>query len=177
MKKALFLDRDGVINKEKNYLYKIEDFEFIPGVFETTKYFQDQGYLLIIVTNQAGIARGKYTEDDFNKLTQWMLTKFEDNGVKIDKVYFCPHHPDFTGECECRKPKTGMLYQAKEEFNIDLKNSILVGDKNTDIEAGISAGIGFNFLISTGHLINSNRFGVKILSYLIELKNKLLEEN
>jgi len=177
MKKALFLDRDGVINKEKCYLYRIEDFEFISGVFETTKYFQNLGYLLIIITNQAGIARRKYTLEDYNKLTQWMLTKFEENSVKIDKVYFCPHHPDFTGECECRKPKPGMLHQASQEFNIDLKNSILVGDKNTDIEAGKSAGIGFNFLISTGHLIKTNRFSVEILSSLIELKNKLIEEN
>ena len=96
MKKALFLDRDGVINKEKNYLYKIEDFEFIDGVFDTCRYFQDLGYLIIVITNQAGIARGKYTEKDFEILTTWMLKEFEKENITISKVYYCPHHPDIS---------------------------------------------------------------------------------
>ena len=141
MKKALFLDRDGVINKEKNYLYKIENFEFIDGVFETCKYFQDNGYLIIVITNQAGIARGKYSEDDFSKLTKWMIQEFEKKNIKISKVYHCPHHPDFTGECECRKPKPKMILDAQKEFNIDLIHSILIGDKNSDIEAGIGCNL------------------------------------
>jgi len=141
MKKALFLDRDGVVNKEKNYLYKVEDFEFIDGVFETCRHFQDKGYLIIIITNQAGIARGKYTEQDFNVLTKWMEDEFKKEGLEISKTYYCPHHPDFSGECECRKPQPGMLLQAKKDFSIDMKNSILVGDKNSDIEAGINAHI------------------------------------
>jgi len=172
MKKVLFLDRDGVINKEKNYLYKIEDFEFIDGVFETCKYFQDRGYLIVIITNQAGIARGKYTEEDFTILTQWMLEKFKAKGITITKVYHCPHHPEFTGECGCRKPKPGMILQAQKEFNIDLKNSILVGDKNSDIEAGLNAGIGGNYLISTGYKIKENIHSVKILDNLGELQRK-----
>jgi len=172
MKKALFLDRDGVINKEKNYLYKIEDFEFIDGVFETCKYFQDKGYLLVIITNQAGIARGKYSEDDFEKLTLWMLEQFKENGIQITQVYHCPHHPDFSGECSCRKPKSGMILEAQKEFEIDLKNSILVGDKNSDIEAGINAEIGNNYLVATGHQIDKNIFNVKIINNLKELKEK-----
>ena len=169
MNKALFLDRDGVVNKEKNYLYKIEDFEFIDGVFDTCRYFQDKGYLIIIITNQAGIARGKYTEKDFAILTNWMIKEFEKENIKISKVYHCPHHPDFSGECECRKPSIGMLVDAKKEFDIDFENSILVGDKNSDIESGINAGIHQNYLITSGHKINNNEFDVVILSNLKEL--------
>ncbi len=166
MNKALFLDRDGVINKEKNYLYKIEDFEFIDGVFETCKYFQDNGFLIIIITNQAGIARGKYTEDDYQILTDWMIKEFEKKDIKISKVYHCPHHPDFSGDCECRKPNPGMILQAQRDFDIDLSQSILVGDKNSDIEAGIKAGVGMNYLVETGHEIEENRFEVKIINNL-----------
>lgn len=173
MKKALFLDRDGVINKEKNYLYKIEDFEFIDGVFETCKYFQEQGYLIIVITNQAGIARGKYSEDDFELLSSWMIEEFKKRDILISKIYHCPHHPDFSGECECRKPKPGMLLKAEKEFDIDMEDSILVGDKNSDIEAGINAGIKHNYLISTGHQINQNRFNVDIIRNLNNLRERI----
>lgn len=169
MNKALFLDRDGVVNKEKDYLYKIEDFEFIDGVFETCRYFQDKGYLIIIITNQAGIARGKYTEDDYQLLTNWMISEFEKENIKVSKVYHCPHHPDFSGECECRKPNPGMLLQAQKDFDLDLSQSILVGDKNSDIEAGIKAGIKMNYLVSTGHGIEENKFNTIILERLMEL--------
>lgn len=174
MNKALFLDRDGVVNIEKNYLYKIEDFEFVDGVFDTCRYFQNQGYLIVIITNQAGIARGKYTEEDFETLTKWMIKEFESEKVKISKVYYCPHHPEFTGECECRKPQPKMILDAQQNFNINLSQSILVGDKNSDIEAGLSAGIKHNYLINTGHKIEKNKFNVKILNNLKEL---IREEN
>lgn len=173
MNRALFLDRDGVVNKEKNYLYKIEDFEFIDGVFDTCRYFQDKGYLIIIITNQAGVAREKYTEVDFEALTEWMISEFEKENIKISKVYHCPHHPDFSGECECRKPKPGMILQAMNEFDIDLSLSILVGDKNSDIEAGLRAGIDKNYLITTGHYIDTNVFQVKIINNLLNLKEIL----
>lgn len=169
MNKALFLDRDGVVNKEKNYLYKIEDFEFIDGVFETCRYFQDKGCLLIIVTNQAGIARGKYTEEDYQILTSWMIKEFEKENIIISKVYHCPHHPEFSGECECRKPNIGMLLEAKKDFDIDMSQSILVGDKNSDIEAGINAGVGMNYLVRTGHKITENLFDVEKLYTLKEM--------
>ena len=169
MNKALFLDRDGVINKEKNYLYKIEDFEFIDGVFETCRYFQDKGYLIIIITNQAGIARGKYTEDDYEVLTSWMTNQFERENIKVSKVYHCPHHPDFSGECGCRKPNIGMLLEAQKDFDVDLSASILVGDKNTDIEAGVKFGVRQNYLIRTGHKIGENKFSVDILENLTSL--------
>ncbi len=169
MNKALFLDRDGVINKEKNYLYKIDDFEFIDGVFETCRYFQEKGYLIIIITNQAGIARGKYKEEDYSILTKWMIEEFEKENILISKVYHCPHHPDFSGECKCRKPNPGMLLDAQKDFDINLKESILVGDKNSDIEAGIKGGVGMNYLVETGHEIKENRFGIEILNNLKDI--------
>ena len=141
MTKALFLDRDGVINVDYNYVYKIDEFEFVDGIFELCKQKQDEGYLIFVITNQAGIARGFYTEADFSKLTTWMCERFKAKGVIITKVYFCPHHPDFNISCECRKPNPGMILQAQREFNIDLKNSLLIGDKQSDLDAGQNAGI------------------------------------
>jgi D-glycero-D-manno-heptose 1,7-bisphosphate phosphatase len=154
VRKALFLDRDGVINVEKNYLYRIEDFEFIDGVFETCRAFQEKGYLIIIITNQAGIARGKYTEEDYQLLTNWMIREFEKENINVAKVYHCPHHPDFSGACNCRKPAPGMLEEAKVEFDIDMVSSIFIGDKESDIEAGLQAGIGMNVLVKSGHIVN-----------------------
>ncbi len=144
--KALFLDRDGVINVEKNYLYKIEDFEFIDGIFELTKFFQEKGYKIIVVTNQSGIARGYYSKEDFTKLSSWMKEQFLKKGIEITDIYHCPHHPDFTGECFCRKPKPGMFLDAKRDHDIDLENSIMIGDKQSDIEAAKAAGIKRAFL-------------------------------
>ena len=148
MNKALFLDRDGVINIDKQYVHKKEDFEFIDGVFETCRAFMKQGYLLIIVTNQSGIARGYYSEKDFSQLTDWMKVEFSKEGVVINKVYFCPHHVGFTHECDCRKPEPGMILKAQKDFNVDLSQSILVGDKMSDIEAGLAAGVGENYFVT-----------------------------
>lgn len=146
--KALFLDRDGVINIEKNYLYKAEDFEFIDGVFELCKHFQSLGFIIIVITNQSGIARGYYSENDFLKLSSWMVDEFKKQGITISRVYHCPHHPDFSGECECRKPKNGMVLKAQKDFDIDLKSSVLVGDSESDIEAAISSNITQTYLLS-----------------------------
>lgn len=147
MNKALFLDRDGVINVEKNYVYRIDDFEFIPSIFELARAAQQAGYLLIVITNQAGIARGYYSEDDFHRLTEWMLNQFACQGVTIDKVYYCPYHPDegrgsYKRESLDRKPNPGMILRGKDELKLDLGSSILVGDKESDIEAGRRAGVG-----------------------------------
>lgn len=125
MNKAVFLDRDGTINVEKNYLYKKEDFEFLPGVIPALKQLQAAGYLLIIVTNQSGIARGYYSEQDFLDLNDWIITILAEQGIYISKVYYCPHHPDADNEkyrvnCECRKPKPGMFLKAKQDFDLDL---------------------------------------------------------
>ncbi len=147
-KPALFLDRDGVINIEKNYLHKKEDFEFIDGIFELCRYYQEKDYLIVVVTNQSGIARGYYSEMDFASLTFWMLDAFTSEGVMITQVYHCPHHPDISGECECRKPHPGMLLRAGKELNIDFENSLLVGDSERDIEAAHRAGIKKTYLFS-----------------------------
>jgi len=144
--KALFLDRDGVINKEKNYVFKIEDFEFIDGIFDFCEYFQRKGYLIFVITNQAGIARGFYSENDFSTLTDWMVGQFEQRNICISKVYHCPHHPEITGPCDCRKPNPGMILQAADEFNLELRESILVGDYEHDLKAGENAGIVKNYL-------------------------------
>lgn len=146
MNKALFLDRDGVINVDKGYVHKIEDFEFIDGIFEVLKYFQEKGYLLIVVTNQAGIGRGYYTEEEFHILNNWMLEEFRKKGINITKVYYCPYHPvhgigKYKKDAFCRKPNPGMILKAKKEFNINLTESILVGDKFTDILSGKNAGL------------------------------------
>uniref|UniRef100_UPI003217F2CA D-glycero-alpha-D-manno-heptose-1,7-bisphosphate 7-phosphatase n=1 Tax=uncultured Draconibacterium sp. TaxID=1573823 RepID=UPI003217F2CA len=145
--KGLFLDRDGTINVEKNYVYKIEDFEFQPGIFELIRKYQSKDFLIFIVTNQSGIARGLYTEKDFEILNKWMLAKFREEGIKITKVCFCPHHPEFTGECNCRKPLPGMILNTIEQFNISPVKSVLIGDKKRDILAGRNAGIGKNLYI------------------------------
>ena len=146
MRKALFLDRDGVINIEKHYLHKIEDFEFIPGIIEVMRQYQQEGYALVVVTNQSGIGRGYYTEEDFWKLTEWMKQTLAEQGVIIEGVYFSPYHPEkaigeYRRESDCRKPGPGMLLQAAEELELDLASSMLLGDKESDVEAGQNAGL------------------------------------
>ncbi|RMA93191.1 D-glycero-beta-D-manno-heptose 1,7-bisphosphate 7-phosphatase [Hydrogenothermus marinus] len=138
--KAVFLDRDGVINEDKGYVHKVEDFYIYPEVFPALKKLQNAGYKLFIVTNQSGIAVGYYTEEDFKNVTKHMLNEFEKEGIKIEKVYYCPHHPEgiipeLTMKCDCRKPESGMIKQAIKEFNIDPSKSFLIGDKETDIKA------------------------------------------
>jgi D-glycero-D-manno-heptose 1,7-bisphosphate phosphatase len=150
--RAIFLDRDGVINKDKNYLYRKEDFEFIDGVFEACQYFQKLGYQLIVVTNQSGIARGYYQKQDFHKLNQWMIEQFSDEGIKILDVFFCPHGPEST--CNCRKPKPGMLLEAKIKYNIDMGSSWIIGDKEADVSAANASGISNTILVKTGHDID-----------------------
>jgi len=152
--KAIFLDRDGVINIEKEYLYKIEDFEFIPGVIEAMQYLQDKGFLLFIITNQSGIARNYYTKDDFNTLTSWMLDQLKKQNITISQVEFCPHIP--TDNCTCRKPKTGMIDNILKNFDIDLDNSWLVGDKNSDIECAKNANIKNTIQVKSGHKFTSS---------------------
>jgi len=159
--KAIFLDRDGVINKEKNYLYKEEDFEFIDGVFDACRYFQKNGYQLIVVTNQSGIARGYYREEDFHQLTKWMLKQFKCQDIEILDVLFCPHGPEST--CNCRKPKPGMLLEAKEKYNIDMKNSWMIGDKEADMGAANAAGIENTILVRTGHEIDEASSNAKFI--------------
>ena len=145
---ALFLDRDGVVNVEKNYLHKIEDFEFIEGIFELCRKYQELGFLIVIVTNQSGIARGYYSEEDFETLSRWMIDVFERENIHITALYHCPHHPDISGACSCRKPEPGMLLEAARAYDIDLEHSLLVGDSERDITAAHRAGVRETYLFS-----------------------------
>ena len=136
--KAVFLDRDGTINVERHYVHSIEDFELLPGVIEGLKMIQQAGYLLVVVTNQSGIARGYYSEKDFFILNNYMKDLLKSKGVCITDVFFCPHLPDaaverYRCECNCRKPKTGLYYEAIEKWNISLDKSWAIGDRERDL--------------------------------------------
>ena len=155
MNKAVFLDRDGTLNIDYGYVHKIDDFHFIEGSIEALKKLKEMGYLLVLVTNQSGIARGYFTEQEFLQLTEWMDWSLADRGVDLDGIYYCPHHPEaklaeFKQDCDCRKPKSGMLLQAIEELNIDPARSIMIGDKIEDLFAGQGAKIKTNILVRTG---------------------------
>jgi len=154
-KGAIFLDRDGVINEDHGYVSAVDDFMFIDGVIEALQKFKEKGYLLVIITNQSGIARGYFSEDQFNTLTEWMDWSLADRGIDLDGIYYCPHHAEhgigeYKIDCDCRKPKAGMINEAVKELDIDLSQSILIGDKVSDIQAGIAAGIKNNYLVRTG---------------------------
>lgn len=155
MKKALFLDRDGVINEDRAYVHRIEDFHFVDGIFDLCRAATKAGMAIIVVTNQAGIGRGFYTAQQFHAVTDWMKAQFADQGVTIDQVYYCPHHPihgigHYKLDCPCRKPNPGMILKARDDHGICLQNSILVGDKEWDIAAATAAGVGTAALITDG---------------------------
>ena len=159
-KRAVFLDRDGVLNVDNGYVSQVDDFEFIEGVIEACKKLKDKGYLLVLITNQSGIARGYFSEEQFHTLTEWMDWSLADRGVDLDGIYYCPHHAEkglgeYKIDCDCRKPKPGMLLSAIEELNIDVTRSILVGDKTADIQAGVAAGVKTNYLVRTGKEISA----------------------
>ena len=146
MNKVLFLDRDGTINVDKHYVYKKDDFILIEGICDAIKRYIQKEFIVIVVTNQSGVARGLFTEQDVMKLHEYAEQLLLANGVKINKWYYCPHHPvfgmgNYKINCNCRKPKTGMIEQAIKDFDIDLKQSLLVGDKVEDIECGEKMGI------------------------------------
>ncbi|GAA0349118.1 D-glycero-beta-D-manno-heptose 1,7-bisphosphate 7-phosphatase [Bowmanella denitrificans] len=146
MHKALFLDRDGVINLDHGYVYKPQDFQFVEGIFALCRRFHQAGYLLVVVTNQSGIGRGYYSEADFAQLTEWMKQRFIEQQAPLAGVYYCPHHSEsaqgqYKLACDCRKPEPGMLLQAAKDLNIDLSQSVMVGDKVSDMQAAERAGV------------------------------------
>jgi D-glycero-D-manno-heptose 1,7-bisphosphate phosphatase len=153
--RALFLDRDGVINVDRNYVHRREDFDFLPGIFDLCLTAQDARFIPIVITNQAGIGRGIYSEDDFQQLTGWMLERFLEHGVRIGRVYHCPYHPTagigaYRRDSFDRKPNPGMILKARDEFALDLAHCVLVGDKDTDIAAGRAAGVRHNLRLLHG---------------------------
>lgn len=152
--RALFLDRDGVINVNHGYVHTAEATDWVPGIFELCRAAVAQGYVLIVVTNQAGIGRGLYTAQQFETYTRWMLDQFAQRGTPLLAVYHCPHHPTagiglYQQDCECRKPAPGMLAAAARDYAVDLQQSVLVGDKCSDMQAGRSAGVGRLVLLSS----------------------------
>ena len=148
--KALFLDRDGVINIDHGYVSKIDNFVFTEGIFELLQLFIHKGYMLFIVTNQSGIGRGYYGLEDFQVLTQYMLDVFKEKDIHIQEVQYCPHVPEES--CDCRKPKTGMIDSILEKYPIDLENSWLIGDKQSDIDLALHSHIAHSIAITNAPL-------------------------
>lgn len=180
--KFIILDRDGVINIEKDFLFKIEDFEYEVGVIEALQKLSKLGYKFIIITNQSGIARGYYTEEDYLKLENYMVNDLKKNKIIIEKVYYCPHHPDGIGEykknCKCRKPEIGNFLKAIEEFKIDVSNSYMIGDRITDLIP--ASKLGFKtVLVKTGYgsknvdKINENNLNSIIVENILQFVDKL----
>ncbi|MFZ4759717.1 MAG: D-glycero-beta-D-manno-heptose 1,7-bisphosphate 7-phosphatase [Burkholderiaceae bacterium] len=157
---AAFVDRDGVINEDLGHVHRIEDFHLLPGATAGLRLLQAAGYRLVVVTNQAGIARGLYTEADYQRLTRHLRTALRREGITLDAVYHCPHHPEaglgvLRTACACRKPGPGMLLRARDELGVDLTRSVLIGDKRSDLEAGRAAGVGRLALVESGHAIGA----------------------
>jgi D-glycero-D-manno-heptose 1,7-bisphosphate phosphatase len=155
--KAIFLDRDGVLNHEMNdYICRIEDFTVLEYQIPALKKFYDEGYMLIIITNQGGIALKRYTEDQLADMHQLLYDKYEAQGAKFTHAYYCKHHPTVDGDCACRKPKSGMLLEAIATYNIDPKLSVMIGDKPRDVEAANGAGVK-GILIAPDEVIDYNQ--------------------
>lgn len=163
MQKALFLDRDGVVNIDYGYVHKQQDFVFVSGIFNLVRTAQANDYRVIVVTNQGGIGLGYYSENDFHTLTTWMLSEFEREGCKIDEVYFSANHPrgvveGLIGDSEFRKPRPGMLLKAKSDFDLKLDECLMVGDNITDMQAAENAGVETRFLFSPVNTPETNGY-------------------
>ena len=163
MIEAIFFDRDGVLNEEVGYLWKVEEFIWVAGARDAIKFCNERGILTIVVTNQSGIARGLYTSKDVKNLHAFMQRSLAEVGAHIDGFYFCPHHPDFSGECACRKPKPGMILQACKDFKINPAQAILFGDSKRDIEAAEAANLRAGIFFASGNLFDAvkNYFAAK----------------
>jgi D-glycero-D-manno-heptose 1,7-bisphosphate phosphatase len=152
--RAAFLDRDGVINLDHGYVFRPQDFEFVPGTLAAARRLHEAGWALVVVTNQSGIGRGLYSEDDYRTLDAWMRAEFAAAGAPLASTHFCPHHPrDAQGanlrECDCRKPAPGMLLAAARDLNLDLAASAMFGDKASDLAAARAAGVPLRYLLGT----------------------------
>jgi D-glycero-D-manno-heptose 1,7-bisphosphate phosphatase len=179
LKRALFLDRDGIINEDKGYVHSIDEFKFISDIFELVRLAKSNGYIVIIVTNQAGIGRGYYTESDFDILNNWMLSEFAKQNAPVDGVYYSPYHPThgkgrYLLDSDLRKPKPGMLLKAAVDFDIDLENSIIIGDNLSDVFAGKNAGIKKRILVGSGLCNNQDYILVPSVAGALALLEILL---
>jgi len=178
--KIAFLDRDGVINKEVDHLYKISEFEYTYRCKDALKLLINDGFSIIIVTNQAGIGKGLFTEKDYDVLTNFYTADLRKDGIRVLEVLHCPHYEfsvieQYRKKCVCRKPSPGMILAATERYDIDLKNSILVGDKVTDVQAGQAAGIAKSYLVQSGHNIREDDFRkYEVFPNLYELATNIL---
>ncbi len=171
--RAIFLDRDGVINHNHGYVHKRDNFDFIDGIFDLSRCAHEKNYRLVVITNQSGIGRGYFSEHQFHRLTDWMCQQFTSIGAPITRVYFSPYHltaglgrykrDDFS-----RKPHPGMILQAKEDLSLDLKRSVLIGDKVSDIQAGVAAGVGTNLLFGSGRPTALEDINYEVISTLNE---------
>ena len=179
MTSAVFLDRDGVINVDHGYVSTWEQFEFLAGVPEALRELQDAGYLLIVVSNQSGIGRGYYSETDLNALNQAIAEHLSNTaGVTLSGFYHCPHHPteaagEFRQQCDCRKPAPGMIQQAVLDHGIDVKTSLLVGDKDSDIEAGRAAGVARLFKVVDSAQSGASAPDIQFVTALSEVPSLL----
>ncbi len=184
MRRAVFLDRDGTINEERQYLCRVEDFHFIGGAVEAIRLLRGKGFLVVVVTNQSGIGRGYYAEDDLHALHRHMHAELERQGTGVDACYFCPHHPthgqgSYAVDCACRKPLPGMLLQAASELGIDLASSWMIGDKSADVEAGLAAGCRA-MLVKTGYGAGEAGYlppGIRVVDDLLAAARAIIEEN
>lgn len=157
-RRALFLDRDGVINVDHGYVHRPEQTDWVPGIFELCRQVRDKGYLIIVVTNQAGIGRGYYSEQQFLEYTAWIHREFAKKDVSLLATYYCPHHPEagigeYLTECRCRKPQPGMIDLAIGNWQIELHESMMIGDKDSDRQAALMVGLG-KFINANGLLNN-----------------------
>ena len=155
MIRAIFFDRDGVLNEEVGYLYEVEKFKWIDGARDAIKFCNERGILAVVVTNQSGIARSFYTAQNVDALHDFMQKNLAQIGAHIDGFYYCPHHPDFSGECDCRKPKPGLILRACEDFKINPAEAILFGDSKRDIEAAQAANLRAGIFFKGGNLFDA----------------------
>ena len=174
MSKILFLDRDGVVNIDKHFVFRIEDIVFVEGIFQLCKYFEEQDYQIVIATNQSGIARGLFSEQEFHAVMSFILEEFKRHAIVVLACFHCPHGPD--DNCTCRKPLPGLFTQALRQFNTEAENCISIGDRKRDIEAALAAGISQNYLLqdpqmNTGHFLGS--IVVNSLSEIVQFHQRL----
>ena len=169
MNKAVFLDRDGTINIDKNYVYKIEDWQFIDGAIEGLRILQDLGYKLIVITNQSGIARGYYTQEQAKKIFDYMKNELKKDGIIIEEIYYCPHLKE---NCNCRKPKLGLFYKAQKDYNVDFSQSYAIGDKLRDLSICDKEDIK-GFLLNNNETIKNKK--ISRCKNLLEAAKKIQE--